>query len=96
MRILQSLLIFYQRLIIPSLAISIAMGILGWLLTAEFSMGLIGTAYILTSLLFQYFIYEIRSSREYYYYFNLGLSKPVLWISTLVISSVIVIFVLII
>jgi hypothetical protein len=35
---------------------------------------------------FHFAIYEIRNPNEYYFYYNLGLSKTVLWISTIAIS----------
>jgi hypothetical protein len=41
---------------------------------------------IFASLLFHYLIYEIRNSKEYYFYFNMGLTKLMLWLSTLFIS----------
>jgi len=30
----------------------------------------------------QYFIYELRNKGVYYFYFNLGISKIQLWVST--------------
>jgi hypothetical protein len=96
MRILLSLILFYQKLIVPALVFALSIGLLSWLLSGEFSKGLIGISYIFSSLLFQYLIYEIRNVKEYYFYFNMGLSKPVLWLSTLFISIFIAVIISII
>lgn len=56
-----------------------------------FSINAAAVAYILFSLLFQYFIYEVRNPNEYYFYYNLGLNKYILWGSTFMLSSIIAI-----
>lgn len=89
MRIVKVLLIFYQKLIIPSLVLSAVIGFVGWVITGEFSFRTVGSSYIILGLLFHYFIYEIRNSNEYYFYYNFGLSKLTLWIASAVLSSII-------
>ena len=98
MRILISIWIFYKKMIIPVMITSIVMGTLGEFvlpgplsrgLTTSFPINKIGLVYIGLTPVFQYFIYEIRNPEEYYFYYNMGLSKLSLWIITFIISSVI-------
>jgi len=89
MRILTGILIFYKKLVVPTLILSTLLGIMGSSISSEFSLRGIGLAYILLSPLFHYFIYEIRNPNEYYFYYNLGLSKYMLWGATLLLSTLI-------
>ena len=87
MRIVYGLWFFYQKLIIPSLVVSIA---LSYLMagTSHLLIG-IGIVYIFFTPTFHYLTYELNNSNEYYFYYNMGLSKLSLWMSTLVISTLI-------
>lgn len=89
MRIIKSLLIFYQKLIMPTLFVSILLNLMGITITGNFSFKILGISYILLGLFFHFFTYEIRNSGEYYFYFNLGINKYMLWLSTLVFNLVI-------
>ncbi len=89
MRIVTSILLFYKKLITPTLAVSILLGFIGAGVTGDFSLKPIGVSYIFIGLLFHYIIYEIRNPNEYYFYFNIGLSKNLLWICTLIINLII-------
>ncbi len=82
-------MIFYRKLIIPSLLLSAALGFLGSRLTVDFTLKSIGISYILSGPLFHYFIYEVRNTKEYYFYYNLGLSRLSLWIVTFAFSILI-------
>jgi len=73
-------------LIFPTLIVSILIGLIGVSMSDSFSLKGVGLAYILMSLFFHYFIYEIRNPNEYYFYYNFGLSKIYLWACTLIIS----------
>ena len=84
----QAILIFHQRLIIPTLLGAIAVGILGITLGLPV-IKVIGTSYILCGPLFHYFHYELGNESEYYFYFNLGLSRTILWISTILFSLIV-------
>lgn len=86
MRILQGIYIFYAKLVVPSLALSI-------LITYFRPNGLVwnvglGISFIFLLPVFHYFSYELRSPQEYYFYHNLGLSKLVLWLSTIMIGLI--------
>lgn len=76
--------LFYQKLVIPVLVISLL--IFGWLQNTK---SLVLT-FALFLPLFQYFIYELRNKEEYYFYYNLGFSRKFWWISTLVLSLLLV------
>jgi len=89
MRTFKAILIFYQKLIIPSLIISGLLGFIGFRITGEISLKTIGISYIFFGLLFHYFIYEVRKGNEYYFYYNLGLSRLSLWIITFVLNLII-------
>ncbi len=86
MRTLKAILIFYQKLIIPTLIVSVVMGMIGYGMSKEFSLKAIGISYLFLGLLFHYFIYEVRNSNEYYFYYNLGLSRLSLWVISFVLS----------
>ncbi len=95
MRILKAILIFYKKLIIPTLILSGLLAFIGMSITGEFSFKTVGISYIILGMLFNYFTYELRDSNEYYFYYNLGLSRLSLWIITFILSLVIgLIFVL--
>jgi hypothetical protein len=89
MRPIISTIIFYKRLVIPALIVSAAFGFLGMITPGgNFSLKTVGFSYFLNSLLFHYLIYEIRHPEEYYFYYNLGFNKLMLWGINLVISFV--------
>ena len=90
MRTLKVILIFYKKLIVPTLLISIVSG-LGWLMTYGKEVAQIGfgLTYVFIAPLMHYFIYEVKYSNEYYFYYNLGITKLTLWVSTLILSIII-------
>ena len=45
--------------------------------------------YTISALAVHYIIYEHRAKGEYYFYYNLGFNKWMLWVATLVLSTVI-------
>jgi hypothetical protein len=89
MRMFKTILIFYQKLIIPTLVLSGLLGFIGLGITGVFSLKTIGISYIFLGLLFHYFIYEVRNYNEYYFYYNMGLSRLSLWLITFILSLVI-------
>lgn len=89
MRTLRAILIFYKKLVIPNLILSGLSGFIGLGIAGDFFLKTIGVSYIILGLLFHYFIYEVRDSNEYYFYYNMGLSRLSLWIITLVLNLII-------
>lgn len=89
MNFLKAVVIFYQKLIVPTLLFSIIINLFGAFVVGPFSFKTLGISYVLLGLLFQFLIYEIGYSEEYYFYFNLGLNKYILWLSNLVIGLII-------
>lgn len=87
MRILYGLCFFYQKLIVPSLVISFVLSFF-MMKRVDLYAG-IGISFIFLTPVFHYFIYEIRNPNEYYFYYNLGLSKLLLWTNTIIISLIV-------
>jgi hypothetical protein len=84
MRVIKGLWLFYQKLIIPSLAISLVLS----LFAAGFAPIYVamGFGYAVLTPFIHLYTYEVNSPNEYYFYHNLGLSKITLWAHTLGIS----------
>lgn len=82
MKQLISLLIFQKKLIIPSLILAFLLNLLLGTVGPSSVTGF-GFAYLFSSLLLQYFIYEIKNKNEYYFYYNLGITKVFLWCGNL-------------
>lgn len=89
MRLLKLMLIFYQKLLLPSLLFSLLLGILSSGISGGFSFATVGFSYLFAALFFHYIIYEVRFPNEYYFYYNMGLSKLGLWIISFAFSSII-------
>ena len=89
MRIFASIWLFYKKIIVPILSLSVLIGLLGLMILGTLSFKWIGISYIFLTPLFQYFVYEIRNPNEYYFYFNIGLNKAILWVSTISMSLII-------
>ncbi|MBL4746952.1 MAG: hypothetical protein JKY08_11385 [Flavobacteriaceae bacterium] len=100
MKIIITLLTFYKKLIIPASITAVlngySFGYIAVLTRADkgesislFSTGAAAVSYLIFSLAFQYFVYECKNANEYYFYYNLGLNKTLLWISNLTISLII-------
>jgi len=91
MRIALSILLFYKKLVIPTLSMSAMSGFLVFLNSNSFPLTWRWSwiSFILFTPLFQYFIYEVRNPNEYYFYYNMGISKLALFISSLILSATI-------
>jgi hypothetical protein len=76
---------FYKKLIVPVLSMSVLTGLIVYLNTgsATTAINLAGISCLFYTPMFQYFIYEIRNPQEYYFYYNMGISRLKLWLSTL-------------
>ena len=86
---LYSLWLFHKKLFVPSISFAILFGSFSIYVNSNFTLVGVGVSYLFLSLFFHYFIYEIRNINDYYFYYNLGLSKIILWISTLIFSLII-------
>lgn len=82
---------FYKKILVPALVLSPVVGFIA-VATGQATFdqinlsSVIGYAYIFLSVLLLYLIYEVRNPNEYYFYYNLGLSKILLWAVSLIIS----------
>ena len=85
MVLLKCIFIFQKKIFIPTLITSIILSFIGGFLSFKG----VGFTFIVFATLFHYIIYEIRYPNEYYFYFNFGLSKASLWLSTLLMGAII-------
>lgn len=76
---------FYKKLIFPSLAVSILLAFFGSLKLITGT----GLAYVFLTPVFQFLFYDLSRPNEYYFYYNMGLSKVALWINTILMSLII-------
>ncbi|HET6539906.1 MAG TPA: hypothetical protein VFG46_05425 [Chryseolinea sp.] len=86
---LASIVAFQQKLILPTFCVALAIGIAGYFMA--WSTPLVqgtGFGYILAGPLTQYFIYELRNENEYYFYFNMGFNKIMLYGSTVILNVI--------
>lgn len=90
MRIFFCIWVFYKKLILPTVVVSALFGLILYpnTETISSSMKWSGISCIFLTPVFHYFIYEIRNPNEYYFYYNMGLSKLVLWISTTILGLI--------
>jgi len=97
MRIIKSIWLFYRKLILTSATMSVLIALVGTFISGTvFSHKVFGLAYIFCAPLTHFFVYEVRNTNEYYFYYNLGLSKITLWVSTVLLSLTIGLILLII
>jgi hypothetical protein len=89
MRIVKAVFIFYKKVIVPAIILSGLLGFIGSGTTLGFSFRNTGLACFILVPFFHYFIYEVRNYNEYYFYYNMGLSRLSLWVLTFGISAVI-------
>ena len=81
MRILVGLCFFYQKLILPTIIISVLLSLL-LMARTDFFVGT-GIGFMILLPTIHYFSYDIRKPGEYFFYHNLGLSKLTLWATTI-------------
>jgi hypothetical protein len=80
---------FYRKLLVPAFSFSVPIGFLTFLATNNLSgtLKITGISYLFFALAAHYFIYEIINPKEYYFYYNMGIGKLTLWVSTFTLSS---------
>lgn len=87
---------FQQKLILPTFCVALAIGIAGYFMA--WSIPVVqgtGFGYFLAGPLTHYFIYELRNENEYYFYFNLGLNKIILYASTVILNLILGVLILV-
>jgi hypothetical protein len=93
--ILTRIIAFQKKLILPTFCVALGIGIAGYFMV--WSTPLVqgtGYGYILAGPLTHYFIYEVRNENEYYFYFNLGLNKIMLYGSTVMLNLILGVLIL--
>ncbi len=83
LRLLKNIFLFQKKIFFISYIISIVIGIL-----FGGEPQIIGLSYLFIAPFSHFFIYEIQNKNQYYYYYNLGFSNVILWVSTFVIALV--------
>lgn len=74
---------FQLRLLLPTFCVALAIGVAGYFMV--WSTPIIpgtGFGYFLAGPMVHYYLYELRHPNEYYFYFNAGLSKILLYSTT--------------
>ena len=87
MKIFIALWIFYKKLILPSLALSILLAII-FFGPVKIISGT-GIAYMFVTPFFHFLLYDLARPTEYYFYYNLGVSKLLLWVSSIIASLIV-------
>ncbi len=87
MNIFTALWIFYKKLILPSLVVSILLAIIFFNPIKIFTG--IGIAYIFLTPAFHYLLYDLTNANQYYFYHNMGISKIILWVTSISTSFII-------
>ncbi|MAX72017.1 MAG: hypothetical protein CMC76_13130 [Flavobacteriaceae bacterium] len=83
MKLLKTIFLFQKKIIFLAYFISIIIGIIFGL-----KLNVIGISFFTILPLLHYFFYDIKDKSEYYYYYNLGVSRNKLWLSTLVTGTI--------
>ena len=86
---LASIVAFQQKLILPTFCVALGIGIAGYFMV--WSTPLVqgtGFGYILAGPMVHYFIYELRNPNEYYFYFNTGVGKIILYSVTVILNLI--------
>ena len=89
MKKLTALLWFHKKIAIPAMAVSLVMALFALTISMQAFLYTIGIGYLLCAPLFHFMTYELRRSREYYFYYNYGFSRVFLWATT-IISAIVV------
>lgn len=79
----RGLFLFYKKTILPVLALSITLFAGGKATIENYNSINFGIIFMAIFFLYQYLVYDVINHSEYYLYFNLGLSKKFLWLTTL-------------
>ena len=83
LKILKNILLFQKKIFFISYTISILIGIL-----FGGQPKIIGLSFLFIAPFTQYLLYEIKNKNQCYYYYNLGISDIMLWVSTFVIGLI--------
>ena len=75
---------FQQKLILATFCVAVAIGVAGYVMiwSTPIIQGT-GFGYFLAGPMVHYYLYDLRNPNEYYYYFNAGIRKRVLYVTTL-------------
>lgn len=83
---IRAVLTFYSKLLIPVATLSFLLGLIGFPISDSYAFPGVGVGFICFTPLIHYFTYEVKNRNEYYFYYNLGLTKVALWIASILIG----------
>lgn len=89
LKIIHAFYLFYIKFSIPAILIALIIALSYLILTGIFSPHLVGYTYFLLAAGFQFVLYDLNHPGQYYFYYNLGISKRGLWISSITVNSAI-------
>lgn len=80
---------FQQKLVLPTFCVALGIGVAGYFMVPSIPVVQgTGFGYLLAGPLTHCFIYELRNSNEYYFYFNAGLTKITLYFTTIILNLI--------
>ncbi len=78
---------FHEKLLLPTLCVAAGIGVAGYFMV--WSTPIIqgaGYGYMLAGPITHYYLYDLKSPNEYYFYFNTGLTKVHLYASSFILN----------
>lgn len=82
MMLVKNILLFQKKILPSSYAIAIVLGFIFG------SIKFVGIAFMFILPLVHLLVYELQSKNEYFYYYNLGITKLNLWLSTVILGLI--------
>ena len=86
---LHAFYLFYVKIFIPSILIAILIALSYLVISGVFSPHLIGYSYFFLAIGFHLVLYDLNHPAQYYFYYNLGISKMDLWAGSIIASLII-------
>jgi hypothetical protein len=81
-RKIKAIVLFQSKMLLPALFISAVFSAIGMLTVEEYELKSAGFMFMVVLCAYHFLVYEIVHPEEFYLYYNVGLSKTSLWIST--------------
>lgn len=83
---MKAILLFYLELSLVNVPFSLLMG---WLAGDQFLKGF-SLSFLTGGMLLAVYFFETNQQAKYFFYFNKGLSKPVLWLAVIVLNALLI------
>ena len=86
---LHAFYLFYVKLSTPSILIALIIALSYLLITGTFSSHLVGYSYFFLAIGFHFILYDLNNPGQYYFYYNLGISRRTLWVCSILANFII-------